>query len=129
MSYKVTVDIVLAINALHIDMFRKQGLLRFRISLAYHNTLSRENKKVTCQPNRTNSITAANLTISTRHMQLKRNIQTANNLTSPSSTIPKNATIPESWSLFIRVSSTRFKSASSSGCMSTSNRSRISSFR
>jgi hypothetical protein len=34
MSYKVTIDIVMALQALRISSFRKQGLLRFRITLA-----------------------------------------------------------------------------------------------
>lgn len=33
MSYKVNVDIVIALNALRITSFRKQGRLRFRLSL------------------------------------------------------------------------------------------------
>lgn len=33
MSYKANVDIVIALNALRITSFRKQGKLRFRLSL------------------------------------------------------------------------------------------------
>lgn len=33
MSYKANVDIVIALNALRITSFRKQGRLRFRLSL------------------------------------------------------------------------------------------------
>lgn len=40
MSFKVNVDIVIALNALKISSFRKQGLLRFRVALFQTHRLS-----------------------------------------------------------------------------------------
>ena len=44
MSYRANVDIVIALNALKITSFRKQGRLRFRLSLL--RTLKPTNKNV-----------------------------------------------------------------------------------
>jgi hypothetical protein len=43
MSYKANVDIVIALNALRITSFRKQGRLRFRLSLL--RTSAQSNQK------------------------------------------------------------------------------------
>lgn len=48
MSYRANVDIVVALNALQISSFRKQGLLRFKLTL-YHrlsNNLEQNKAKV-----------------------------------------------------------------------------------
>jgi hypothetical protein len=45
MSYKANVDIVIALNALRITSFRKQGRLRFRLSLL-RTTLKPDPKNV-----------------------------------------------------------------------------------
>jgi hypothetical protein len=45
MSYKANVDIVIALNALRITSFRKQGRLRFRLSLL-RTTLKLDPKNV-----------------------------------------------------------------------------------
>lgn len=46
MSYQANVDIVIALNSLKITSFRKQGRLRFRLSLI-QTTTRPQNTKVT----------------------------------------------------------------------------------
>ncbi len=43
MSYRANVDIVIALNALKITSFRKQGRLRFRLSLLRTLTTTKKN--------------------------------------------------------------------------------------
>jgi hypothetical protein len=56
MSFKANIDIVLALEALRIRCFRKQGLLRFRVSVF------ETNKKPTARKNAKN-VTMAKLRI------------------------------------------------------------------
>ena len=48
MSYRANVDIVVALNALKITSFRKQGFLRFKITLCHRllNNLEQNKAKV-----------------------------------------------------------------------------------